>query len=313
MARKMNFKGRSFVALSDFTPEEIWHLLKRTEELKKLNKRGKNQPLLKGKTLGMIFQKSSTRTRVSFEVAMFQLGGHALFLSGSDLQLKRGETIADTSRVMSRYVDGIMARVFAHQDILDLAKYSSIPVINALSDYNHPCQGLTDIFTIYEKGRDLKKTKMAYVGDGNNMVHSLISAMTKVGGKIAVATPKGYEPNPEAVRLGKEIAQKTGGSVELLNDPVKAVKDADVIYTDTWASMGQEAEHAKRVIAFKGFQVNSALLKHAKNDVLVMHCLPAHRGEEITDEVIDGQHSIVFDQAENRLHTQKAILAEVIG
>lgn len=309
---QINLKGRHFLSLADYTSEEIWYLLERIHELKKLNKQGKNPPLLKGKTLGMIFQKLSTRTRVSFEVAMFQLGGHALFLSGNDLQLKRGETIADTSRVLSRYVDGIIARVYHHEDVVDLAKYGSVPVINALSDYSHPCQGLTDIFTIWEKKKDFKNLKIVYLGDGNNVAHSLIFAVAKVGGYIMVGTPAGYEPDKKVVQAGAEIARQSSGRVEVSNDPVKAAEDADVLYTDTWTSMGQEAEHANRVIAFKGYQVNKDLVKYAKKDVLIMHCLPAHRGEEITDEVVDSPNSIVFDQAENRLHTQKAILTEIM-
>lgn len=311
--KKINLKGRHFLSLADYTPAEIWYLLEKTKSMKQQYYRtGKTTPLLKGKTLGMIFQKASTRTRVSFEVAMFQLGGHALFLSSSDMQLKRGETMADTARVLSRYVDGIIARVFAHQDVVDLAKYGNVPVINALSDYSHPCQGLTDIFTIWEKKKDFKNLKIVYIGDGNNVAHSLIFGIAKVGGHIMVGTPAGYEPDKNVVQAGQEIARQTGAKVEVTNDPIKAAEDANVLYTDVWASMGQEAEHEKRLAIFKPYQINKQLVSHVKADCLIMHCLPAHRGEEITDEVVDSPNSIVFDQAENRLHTQKTILAEIM-
>jgi len=302
-------KGRSLDSLLHLTKEEIKQILKTSELLKSKLLRGEKHPLLKGKTLAMIFEKPSTRTRVSFEVGMWQLGGYALYLSASDLQLGRGETIADTAQTLSRYVNGIMARVFAHQTILDLIKYSSVPVINGLSDFTHPCQGLADLFTIYEKKGLLSGLKLAYVGDGNNVAHSLILGCSKMGMEINLACPKGYEPNPKVVSKGKEEGRKSGGRVRVMNDPREAVRMADVIYTDVWASMGQEKEQEKRVKIFKPFQVHAKLVKEAKEDYLFMHCLPAHRGEEVTDEVADSKNSIIFDQAENRLHTQKALLA----
>jgi ornithine carbamoyltransferase len=274
--------------------------------------RGEAHPLLKGKTLAMVFEKPSTRTRVSFEVGMWQLGGYALYLSASDLQLGRGETIADTAQTLSRYVNGIMARVFAHQTILDLVKYSSVPVINGLSDFTHPCQGLADLFTIYEKKGKLRGLKLVYVGDGNNVAHSLLYGCSKVGMNITLACPKEYEPNPEVVSKAEKEGRKSGCKVEVTNDPKEAVRDADIIYTDVWASMGKEKEREKRVKILKPYQVNSKLIRGAKEDYLFMHCLPAHRGEEVTDEVADSKNSVIFDQAENRLHTQKALLALII-
>lgn len=303
-SNKVNLKGRSLLSINDLSPEEIQYILKTTAALKKK----KNSTELKGKTLGMIFQKPSTRTRVSFEVAMYQLGGHALYLSANELQLKRGETVADTARVLSRYVDGIVARVFSHNDVVDLSKYATVPVINALSDYEHPCQALADIFTILEHKKTIKNLKIVYVGDGNNVAHSLVLAVVKSGGYIEVATPKGYEMNPELVKLASQIAAKTQGKIITSSNPISAASGADVIYTDVWTSMGQEEEHKKRLEAFKGYQLNSELIGHAKKDVIIMHCLPAHRGEEITDEVVDSPNSVVLDQAENRLHVQKTIL-----
>jgi ornithine carbamoyltransferase len=305
----VNMKGKSLASLNDLTKEEIEQILKTSELLKFQILRGQEHPLLKGKTLAMIFEKPSTRTRVSFEVGMWQLGGYALYLSASDLQLGRGETIADTARTLSRYVNGIMARVFAHQTILDLVKYSTVPVINGLSDFTHPCQGLADLFTIYEKKGQLSGLKLAYVGDGNNVAHSLIYGCSKVGIDIAVASPKGYEPNPKVVSEGREEARKRGRVVTVTNDPVEAVLGADIVYTDVWASMGKEKEHEERVKVFKPYQVNAELVKRAKQDYIFMHCLPAHRGEEVTDEVADSKNSVIFDQAENRLHTQKALMA----
>jgi ornithine carbamoyltransferase len=308
----VNMKGKSLASLNDLTKEEIEQILKTSELLKFQILRGQEHPLLKGKTLAMIFEKPSTRTRVSFEVGMWQLGGYALYLSASDLQLGRGETIADTARTLSRYVNGIMARVFAHQTILDLVKYSTVPVINGLSDFTHPCQGLADLFTIYEKKGQLSGLKLAYVGDGNNVAHSLIYGCSKVGIDIAVASPKGYEPNPKVVSEGREEARKRGRVVTVTNDPVEAVLGADIVYTDVWASMGKEKEHEERVKVFKPYQVNAELVKRAKQDYIFMHCLPAHRGEEVTDEVADSKNSVIFDQAENRLHTQKALMALIM-
>jgi len=305
----VRLKGKSLDSLSHLNKEEIEQILKTSELLKLQLLRGEEHPLLKGKTLGMIFEKPSTRTRVSFEVGMWQLGGYALYLSASDLQLGRGETVADTAQVLSRYVDGIMARVFAHQSILDLAKYARVPVINGLSDLTHPCQGLADLFTIYEKKGRLSGLRLAYVGDGNNVTHSLLYGCSKVGMDITVACPKGYEPNPEVILKAKEEGKKSGCEVRVTKDPKDAVKGADIVYTDVWASMGKEKEHEERVRVLKPYQVNGKLVREAREDYIFMHCLPAHRGEEVTDEVADSENSVIFDQAENRLHTQKALMA----
>ena len=303
-------KGKDLLSIHDLTSEEVKQILNLAKELKSKQKAGIEHHLLKGKTLGMIFQKSSTRTRVSFEVGMYQLGGSALFLSGNDLQIGRGEPIKDTARVMSRYLDGIMIRTFNHDDVEEFAKYADIPVINGLTDLLHPCQVLTDLLTIQEyKGQNLKGLKLAYVGDGNNMVHSLMYGCAKVGMHFAVATPKGYEPNPEVTAKALEDAKVTGGSILVTNDRVEAVKDADIVYTDVWASMGQEAEHDARVKIFQDYQINTELMRHAKADATVMHCLPAHRGEEISEEILEKHADEIFDEAENRLHVQKAIMA----
>jgi len=305
----IDMRGKSLASLYDLTKEEIEQILKTSDLLKLQVYRGQEHPLLKGKTLAMIFEKASTRTRVSFEVGMWQLGGYALYLSASDLQLGRGETIGDTAQVLSRYVNGIMARVFAHQTILDLVKYSRVPVINGLSDYSHPCQGLADLFTVYEKKGKLSGLKFAYVGDGNNVAHSLIYGCSKVGMTLVLGCPKGYEPDSQVVARGKEEAKRTGCEVIVTNDPKEAVKGADVIYTDVWASMGKEKEQEERVKIMKPYQVNRDLVKLAKEDYIFMHCLPAHRGEEVTNEVADSRNSVIFDQAENRMHTQKALMA----
>ena len=305
----IDMKGKSLASLNDLTKEEIEQILKTSDLLKLQVYRGQEHPLLKGKTLAMIFEKASTRTRVSFEVGMWQLGGYALYLSASDLQLGRGETVGDTAQVLSRYVNGIMARVFAHQTILDLVKYSRVPVINGLSDYSHPCQGLADLFTVYEKKGRLSGLKLAYVGDGNNVAHSLIYGCSKVGMTLVLGCPKGYEPDSQVVARGKEEAKRTGCEVIVTNDPKEAVKGADVIYTDVWASMGKEKEQEERVKIMKPYQVNRDLVKLAKEDYIFMHCLPAHRGEEVTNEVADSKNSAMFDQAENRMHTQKALMA----
>jgi ornithine carbamoyltransferase len=308
----VHLKGRSLDSLFHLTREEIEQILKTSELLKFQLLRGEEHLLLKGKTLAMIFEKPSTRTRVSFEVGMWQLGGYALYLSASDLQLGRGETIADTAQVLSRYVDGIMARVFAHQTILDLVKYSRVPVINGLSDFSHPCQGLADLFTIYEKKGRLSGLRLAYVGDGNNVAHSLLYGCSKVGINITLACPKGFEPDPEVVSKAEEEGKKSGCEVRITKDPKEAVKGADIVYTDVWASMGKEKEHEKRMKVFKPYQVNGKLVKEAEEDYIFMHCLPAHRGQEVTDEVADSENSVIFDQAENRLHTQKALLALIM-
>ncbi|MBS1127259.1 MAG: ornithine carbamoyltransferase [Nitrospirae bacterium] len=308
----VNLKGRSLDSLFYLTKEEIDQILKTSELLKSQLLRGEEHPLLKGKTLAMVFEKPSTRTRISFEVGMWQLGGYALYLSASDLQLGRGETIADTAQVLSRYVDGIMARVFAHQTILDLVKYSTVPVVNGLSDFTHPCQGLADLFTIYEKKGRLSGLRLAYVGDGNNVAHSLLYGCSKVGMNITLACPKEFEPDREVVSKAKEEGKRNGCEVRVTRDPKEAVKGADIVYTDVWASMGKEKEQEKRVKVFKPFQVNGKLVKEAAGDYIFMHCLPAHRGQEVTDEVADSKNSVIFDQAENRLHTQKALLALIM-
>lgn len=309
----VSLAGRDILCLQDFTREELETILKTAEMMKIWNKIGKPHRVLEGKTLAMIFQKPSTRTRISFEVGIYQLGGYGLYLNAQDLQLRRGETIADTARVLSKYVDGIMARVFDHQDVVDLAKYGSVPVINGLSDFSHPCQALADYMTIKEKKGRVEGIKVVYVGDGNNVCHSLMIAGTKLGANVVVATPEGYEPDAKVIKWAEKNAAESGGSFELLHDPVQAVKDADVIYTDVWASMGQEAEAEERRKIFMPFQVNKDLVKHAKKDYIFMHCLPAHRGEEVTDDVVDSPNSVVFDEAENRLHAQKAAMALVMG
>lgn len=302
-----------FISLHDCTPEQISGLLELAIKLKKEQKAGIPHPLLKGKTLGMIFTKSSTRTRVSFEVGMTQLGGYPLFLSSNELQLGRGEPIYDTAKVLERYLDGIMIRTFSHQDVLDLAKYADIPVINALTDLLHPCQVLADLQTIYEKKGALKGLKLAYIGDGNNMANSLLYGCGKIGLDCAVATPAGYEPDAEVVENAKGDFAASGASMLLTQDPAEAIKDADIVYTDTWVSMGMEAEKAERVKLFMPYQVNAALFAKAKDDAIFMHCLPAYRGYEVTEDVIDGAHSVIFDEAENRLHAQKAVMATLMG
>jgi ornithine carbamoyltransferase len=305
----VNMKGRPLASLYDLTREELEQIFKTSELLKLQSLRGQDLPLLKGKTLAMIVEKPSTRTRVSFEAGMWQLGGYALYLSSTDLQLGRGETIGDTAQVLSRYVSGIMARVFAHQTILDLVKYAKVPVINGLSDFSHPCQGLADLFTVYEKKGRLDGLKLAYVGDGNNVAHSLLYGCSKVGMNITLGCPQGYEPDAKVVEQAKAEAKRTGCEVKVIDDPKAAVKGADVIYTDVWASMGKEKEREERLKILKPFQVNSELVQGAKQDYIFMHCLPAHRGEEVTDEVADSKNSVIFDQAENRMHTQKAVMA----
>ncbi|MBE7029963.1 MAG: ornithine carbamoyltransferase [Ruminococcaceae bacterium] len=304
---------KHLISLNDCTPQEVENLLTLAARLKRETKAGIPHPILAGKTLGMIFTKSSTRTRVSFEVGMYQLGGHALFLSGNDIQLGRGETIYDTANVLSRYLDGIMIRTFDHQDVLDLAKYGSIPIINGLTDYLHPCQVLADLLTVYEHKGKLKGLKAAYVGDGNNMANSLLYGCVKVGMDIAVAAPQGYQPPDEVVANAKETAKQTGCTVTITDDKWEAVKDADVVITDTWVSMGQEEEKAARLKIFSPYQIDSALLATAKPDAIFLHCLPAYRGYEMTEEVIDGPQSVIFDEAENRLHAQKAVLATLLG
>ena len=308
----MSLKGRDFLTLKDFTRQEIEEMVNLGIDLKAKQKAGVPTPILAGKTLGMIFQKSSTRTRVSFEVGMYQLGGSALFLSTNDLQIGRGEPIKDTARVLSRYLDGIMIRTYSHADVEELAEYADIPVINGLTDDYHPTQIIADLITIQEHKGKLEGIKFAYVGDGNNMTHSLMIGCAKVGMDVTVACPDGYMPNPEIVALAQGYAAESGGSVTVMHDPKEAVKGVDVVYTDTWASMGQEAEKEIRKKAFAGYQVDDAMMALAKPDAIFMHCLPAYRGMEVTDEVIESPQSVVFDEAENRLHAHKAIMASVM-
>ncbi|WP_286821643.1 ornithine carbamoyltransferase [Mitsuokella sp. UBA4253] len=303
-------KGKDMLSIHDLSVDEVQEILALAKELKAKQKAGVPHKILEGKTLGMIFEKSSTRTRVSFETGMYQLGGQALFLSNRDLQLGRGEPIRDTARVLSRYLDGIMIRTFGHDRALELAKWADIPVINALTDLLHPCQVLTDLLTIEEyKGKNLKGLKMAYVGDGNNMTNSFLYGCAKVGMTFVAATPEDYRPDATVFKNALEDAKETGASLSLVTDPHEAVKDADIVVTDTWASMGQEAEHEARKKIFAPYQVNKELLEGADKRVIVMHCLPAYRGEEITEEVLEANADVIFDEAENRLHTQKAIMA----
>ncbi|MBQ2836515.1 MAG: ornithine carbamoyltransferase [Peptococcaceae bacterium] len=308
----MSLKGRDFLTLKDFTRQEIEEMVNLGIDLKAKQKAGIPTPILEGKTLGMIFQKSSTRTRVSFEVGMYQLGGSALFLSTNDLQIGRGEPIKDTARVLSRYLDGIMIRTYSHADVEELAEYADIPVINGLTDDYHPTQIIADLITIQEHKGKLEGIKFAYVGDGNNMTHSLMIGCAKVGMDVTVACPDGYMPNPEIVALAQGYAAESGGSVTVMHDPKEAVKGVDVVYTDTWASMGQEAEKEIRKKAFVGYQVDDVMMALAKPDAIFMHCLPAYRGMEVTDEVMESAQSVVFDEAENRLHAHKAIMASVM-
>jgi len=303
-----------FLSLADLTPAELTDLLRLATELKAEWRAGGNRPLLKNKTLGMIFQKPSLRTRVSFDMAMLHLGGHALYLSPMEIRLGERESVPDVARVLSRYVDGIMARVFAHADVVTLAQYSRVPVINGLSDYSHPCQGLADFLTIIEyKGWELRGRRLAFVGDGNNVATSLLFGATLLGMDFAIASPSGYVLPASVWEIGERFAAASGSQMLATTDPQEAVAGADVIYTDVWASMGQEAEAEERARVFAPYQVNAPLLALAKPDVIVMHCLPAHRGQEITDEVCDGPHSALWDQAENRMHAQKAVLVRLMG
>lgn len=295
---------KHLLKMLDLSSEEIIQILDLADQLKYEQKHGIVHPHLKGKTIGLIFQKSSTRTRVSFEVGMYQLGGQALFLSSRDLQIGRGEPVQDTARVLSRYLDGIMIRTFEQKEVEDLAKYGSIPVINGLTDFCHPCQVLADLMTIREKYGTLENLKMTYIGDGDNMANSLIVGGLKTGMKVSVATPKGYEPDAKVLEFAKEYPD----AFELTNDPVQAIKDADVVITDTWASMGMEDEKEARIKAFEGYQVNDELMKGAKKDAMVMHCLPAYRGQEITEKVFEDHADEIFEEAENRLHAQKAVM-----
>lgn len=296
------------LTLHDLSSEEIFQILRLAKKLKRELKEGVLHPTLQGKTLGMIFTKASTRTRVSFEVGMSQLGGQALFLSSNDIQLGRGESIYDTAKVLSRYLDGIMIRTYKQSDVEELAKYGSIPIINGLTDLVHPCQILADLQTIEEKKGKLEGIKLAYIGDGNNIAHSLLYGCAKVGMDVAIASPKAYSCNEEIVENAKADARKTGAKVHMTEDSTEAIANADVVYTDTWCSMGQDAEKEERVKAFQGYQVNKELFAKAKDDAIFLHCLPAYRGFEVTSDVIDGPNSVVFDEAENRLHAQKAVM-----
>jgi len=307
----MNLKGRDYLTLADFNREELWYLLELARDLKKKQKAGIPHQELKGKTLGMIFQKASTRTRISFEAGMFHLGGLAMFLSKNDLQMGRGEPIEDTARVLSRYVDGILIRTYSHQEVLDLAKYADVPVINGLTDDFHPTQALADLLTIWEKFETIAGLKLVYIGDGNNMAHSLLLAGALMGMEVTVASPQGYEPNPAIVAKAQSLAQQPE-KIQAVGDPREAVQGAHILYTDVWASMGQEEEAAERRKAFAGYQINQELLSQAEPEAIVLHCLPAHRGEEISAEVMEGPQSVVFDEAENRLHAHKAILAALL-
>ena len=304
-----SLRGRDFISIHDFTPAEVAYILEVGAKLKEEKKQGVPHPHLAGKTLGMIFQKSSTRTRVAFEVGMYQLGGHALFLSPRDIQLGRGETIQDTAQVLSRMLDGIMIRTFDHEEVLELAKWADIPVINGLTDLLHPTQVIGDMMTIKEHKGRLQGLKLAFIGNGINVAHSLLFGGAKVGMEVVIATPPGFEPDSQIVSLAQEDAQATGAKLWVVNDPAEAVRDADIVYTDVWASMGEEDQATEKEQRFLKYQVNGSLLSLAKKDAIVMHCLPAKRGKEITDEVMDGPQSVVFDEAENRLHAHKAIMA----
>ncbi|NPV39025.1 MAG: ornithine carbamoyltransferase [Brevinematales bacterium] len=297
---------KDFLTTQDFSEEQLIEMIDLAIRMKK--NKSRYAKALAGKKLAMIFEKSSTRTRVSFEAGMYELGGIAFFLSSRDIQLGRGEPIADTARVLSRYVDGIMIRTFGHDRVEELARHATIPVINGLSDWLHPCQAMADFQTIVEKKGRIRGIRFCYIGDGNNMAHALGLLSTRLGAHFACATPKGYEMDDRIVDMMKENAKVSGSKILLTNDPVEAVKGADVIYTDVWASMGQEEEAEKRLKDFSGFQVNKTLARYADEEYIFMHCLPAHRGEEVSSEVIDGAHSVVWDEAENRLHVQKAIL-----
>lgn len=303
---------KDFISLHDLTREEIEALLKSAIKLKADNKAGRAHHLLKGKTLGMIFSKSSTRTRVSFEVGMVQLGGYPLFLSANDIQLGRGESIYDTAKVLERMLDGIMIRTFDHQDVLDLAEYADIPVINALTDLLHPCQVLADLQTAYEHKGRLEGLKFAYIGDGNNMAHSIMYGCGKMGLNCAIATPENYAPNAEVTENAREDFKRSGAELLITQDPAEAAANADIVYTDTWVSMGMESEKQERIKLFMPYQVNAELFKKAKPDAVFMHCLPAYRGFEVTEDVIDSERSVIFDEAENRLHAQKAVMAALM-
>jgi len=303
-------EGKNLLDISSLSKVEIDEIFDVTRKLKSGEISAASQrSILHGKTLAMIFEKPSLRTRVSFETGIFQLGGHGIYLAPSDISLGKRESVADVARTVGRMTDMIMARVFEHQKVVDLGKYSGVPVINGLSDLEHPCQALADFVTILEHKGRLAGLKLAFIGDGNNVAHSLMLLAAKVGTHFAIGCPKGYEPDAGVTAQAREFARETGANIDITDDPAAAARDADVVYTDVWASMGQEAEQEERARAFAAFQVNSALMSHAKPDAIFEHCLPAHRGSEVTDEVIDSPQSVVFDEAENRLHAQKAVMA----
>ncbi|MEM0027229.1 MAG: ornithine carbamoyltransferase [Ignisphaera sp.] len=309
-----SLRNRDLLSITDLSVEELKSLIDLSFKLKELYYNGlRYLDILNGKIMALIFEKHSTRTRVSLQVAVEQLGGRSLYLSSQELQLARGEPIKDMARVLERYVDGIAARVYSHKSLLELAEYAKIPVINALSDFEHPLQALADVMTILEFKKDMRKVKVAFVGDGrDNVAHSLMLAVTMLGGSIYIATPVGYEPDTRLYSIAKNYAERSGGYIAIVRNPVEAVKDADVIYTDVWVSMGQEIERDKRIRDLKEYQVNRELVSYAKKDYIFMHCLPAHRGEEVTEEVIESQNSVVWQQAENRLHTAKAVIASIL-
>ena len=308
----MNLKGKDFLSLLDFDRETLSYLLDLAAKLKQENKIGQTHHILKNKTLAMIFAKPSLRTRVSFEVGIQQLGGNAVVLKQDEINLGVRETIADTARVLSRYVDGVMIRTFAQEDVVEFAKYADVPVINALTDLSHPCQVMADLLTIKEHFGSFENLKLAYVGDGNNMAHSLMAGCSIMGMDVSIGCPNDYEPDEKYLARCKEIAQKSGSKIQITPNQIDAVKNANVIYTDVWASMGQEDEAEARRKIFKPYQVNKELLMNAADSVIILHCLPAHRGEEITEEVLEKHASIIFEQAENRLHAQKAIMASIM-
>ena len=309
----VSLKGLNLVSLADLSIEQMHQILATAQELKRMHTRGQEIDLLRGKTLAMIFQKPSLRTRVSFESGMHRYGGHAVYLGPNDIQLGKRESTKDIARTLSRYSDAIMARTFEHKIIEDLAEAASVPVINGLTDRLHPCQILADLMTVQEKKGELSGRKMAFLGDGNNVAHSLLFGCAKVGMDLTLAVPEGYDPDEDILAQARDDAKHTGATLEVTHDLSTALEGADVIYTDVWASMGQEEEKAQRAKVMMPYQLNAEALAKANNDSIVLHCLPAHRGEEITDEVIDGPHSVVFDQAENRLHAQMAVLVQVIG
>ncbi|MHB2149151.1 ornithine carbamoyltransferase [Calditrichota bacterium LG25] len=300
---------KDFISIADYSREELEEIFELTKELKAKTKRGEEHHLCKGKTMAMIFAKPSARTRISFETGMYQLGGYALYLSPNDIGIGKREAVKDIARVVSRYNDIIMARLFDHEHILELAEYATVPVINGLTDYNHPCQIMADIFTVMEKRGHLEDLKITYIGDGNNVANSWVNLASKLPMHLVICSPSGFEPDSDTLTRAHDAGVS---QIEIVHDPDVAVKDADVVYTDVWASMGQEAEAEKRRKVFMPYQVNEKLMSYARKDALVMHCLPAHRGEEITDEVLDGPQSIVFDEAENRMHVQKAIIAKLL-